>query len=472
MCKSKLWFVMGMLGMLGLVVQAEVIRTTEDPDYPGADTYVGNDSQVGPTSNRGGENRMRLRQNNASRSKVAYIRFNINEVTGNLSGAFLTFETTYAKSSGKNVTVYGLTDETLDFWDEMTITYNNAPAMLPAADGFYDLDESKVVSLGTFVTQTETPPVVFSTDPGTLNMTSFLQSDTNGAVTLILVGEDDETELATKEHATAMPPTLTMPNASLGCAMDPQPAHGATVSPSLSQLCWTHPDPNVPGTVITCDVYFGTNEPNDLLPGFGLQRISPEGGTTETCIDIPVALEQFQTYYWVVDCHDPSMGEGEEFLPGGLWSFNTNNKAPSVDAGPDQYIWLGNAGDPANAIVQIDAIVTDDGLPTGELTVTWEQIDAGPDITLEQVNPEDPTVMRLTLTATGDYEVQVTADDTDLTTTDTVSIFVRETPCLAAQAMPDYEPMAGDFNADCVIDLEDLAEFAAQWLACNSLLCP
>ncbi|MBN1816138.1 MAG: PKD domain-containing protein [Sedimentisphaerales bacterium] len=467
---KKLFFLLGFTLFLSLVgsLQAEVIRTTKDPDYPGADTYVGNDSQVGPTSNRGGENRMRIRQNNASRSKVSYIRFDINEVAGNLSGAFLTFETTYAKSSGKNVTVYGLIDETLDFWDEMTIIYNNAPAMLPAADGFYDLDENKVVSLGTFVTPMDAAPVLFSTDPASLDMASFLQSDKNGVVTMILVGADDETELATKEHATATPPTLTMPNASLGGAMDPQPANGATVSPDVSQLCWTLPDPNIPGTILTSDVYFGTTDPNELLPGFGLDRITPDEGITETCIAIPVALEQFKTYYWVVDCTDPSMGEGEQFLPGALWSFNTNNEAPSVDAGQDQYVWLNNAGDPATASVQIDATAADDGLPGGALSVLWTQT-SGPEVSIDPADVEDIT---LTLPGTGTYQFQLTADDTDLTGSDTIQIVVAETPCLAAQAMPGYQAILGDFDNDCIVALNDLAELALHWLECNSLLCP
>jgi hypothetical protein len=186
---KKAWFIIVLLGIFGLVAGAEVIRTTDDPEYPGADTYVGNDSQVGPAANRGGDTAMLLRQNNESRSKTPYIRFNISEVAGDLSGAFLTFETTASKTSNKIVTVYGLTDETLDLWDELTINYNNAPAMLPVAAGFYDLDETKVVSLGTFMTPpgTPPPPVVFSTDPAAVNLTAFLNSDTNGLVTLFSI---------------------------------------------------------------------------------------------------------------------------------------------------------------------------------------------------------------------------------------------------------------------------------------------
>jgi hypothetical protein len=252
-------------------------------------------------------------------------------------------------------------------------------------------------------------------------------------------------------------------------ASAPQPEDGATVSVDLSELRWTNPDPNIVGTTITCDVYFGTGDPNHSLPGFGFTRITPVGGITETHIDIPIALTPYQTYYWVVDCHDASMAEGKELLAGGLWSFNTNNTAPVVNAGEDQYVWLGNAGDPSTATVQIDATVTDDGLPAGKLTLHWEQIDTGPAVIIDPANVADIT---LVFSKTGTYEFQLTANDTDLTGSDTLRIVVAETPCVAAQAMPGYQAIIGDFDKNCTVGLPDLAELASHWLECNSLQCP
>ena len=111
MRKRKVWLGIVLLAIISLGTRAEVIRSTEDAEYPGADTYVTNDlSSQGPGSNHGGATSMRIRQNDESRSKTAYIRFNISEVAGDLSGAFLTFVTTHSKTAGKAVTVYGLTD--------------------------------------------------------------------------------------------------------------------------------------------------------------------------------------------------------------------------------------------------------------------------------------------------------------------------------------------------------------------------
>jgi hypothetical protein len=47
---------------------------------------------------------------------------------------------------------------------------------------------------------------------------------------------------------------------------------------------------------------------------------------------------------------------------------------------------------------------------------------------------------------------------------------VRATPCLAAQAVPGYAAIVGDFNNDCVVDIADFADFARNWLKCNSLM--
>jgi len=47
-------------------------------------------------------------------------------------------------------------------------------------------------------------------------------------------------------------------------------------------------------------------------------------------------LEREKTYRWIVDCHDPD--REPEKTQGFLWTFNTNNLAPVVNAGANQYI--------------------------------------------------------------------------------------------------------------------------------------
>lgn len=666
-----------LLCLLGVAVQAELAITTANGS--GADTYVANDDgSQSPDGNFGTENRMRIRVNGTNRVKIAYIRFDLSNVLLNPTNAYLKFETTYMKSGGKSVNVYGLTDNKLDYWIESGtggITFNTAPGqVLPAAPGTYTLDTTKTTLLGTFATSTTAAPVILTTSPASLNLADFLRSDTNGLVTLLLIGQDDETELATKENTTAgiTFPTLVLPDSNdiVARATAPVPASYATVSTGLNTLSWTNPEPNNPGETITCDVYFGTTEPNVLLPHWGLPLL--QAGITGNSVAIP-PLAQFKTYYWVVDIHDSSFPD--RTVPGFVWVFDTNNAPPVVNAGPDQYVWLtkavvnttsdadtylrdatvrgaepvidirgggtdfggylrfdlsaltamgpgvlsnarltltisggasrndtptnarfalyglnnvpGNtpqnwseavlmdtntgqewngtmpmtaalangwitdlddnvagivetiggttvgskitisgppleaflksriddnglatfilanddgtdrgfgvgskenanadyrpnltltyvpdsASNNGDAAVKLSGTVADDGLPDppAACTVQWTQVSGPSTVTIDPANTLETTVY---LPSLGTYVFRMTADDSNMTGSDTVQIYVGTNPCDAAQNTPGYTANAADFNRDCMVNLKDFAAFAAQWLDCNSYVCP
>ncbi len=163
---------------IGSSVQALTI-TTEDGR--GADTYLSNDGQganYGPNSTHGADTSLRaFRQLADTRSKTGYIRFDLGNAVGDMSGATLTLEATYLKASAKVVQVYGLIDGDGDLWDESTITYNTAPGMLPATPGNYALDMAKVTLLGTITTPAVPSPAVypvtFSSNPTDLPLTNF-----------------------------------------------------------------------------------------------------------------------------------------------------------------------------------------------------------------------------------------------------------------------------------------------------------
>jgi len=91
------------------------------------------------------------------------------------------------------------------------------------------------------------------------------------------------------------------------------------------------------------------------------------------------------------------------------------NVAPVVDAGPDQSIALAGTA-------TLNATVTDDGLPAGSaLTYAWTQ-DSGPGTsTFADATAVDTTA---TFSAAGDYELRLTADDSDLSGSDTVNVTV------------------------------------------------
>ncbi|MBN1124809.1 MAG: hypothetical protein JXA82_07370 [Sedimentisphaerales bacterium] len=461
------WVVLSLVSLLHSSLQAE-------PFSMGAvaDIEIGNDPSLSPDASSEGSGLGA--RNIPDRRRVILLQYNLSQVI--FPGEVFTniSFSNFGHDQDDPIDVYGVIESQDDLTPGTTVenlTWNTAPGVQnnptpplndPVALDLADLEGP----LMTFI-----PPAQgerASTDISDA-VADFLNSDTDGTVIFLfaITVDGNQAIIRSSEHS-AGGTLLEGETGPARAAFDPQPGKGSTVSVDLTQLCWTLPDPNIPGTILTSDVYFGTKDPNESLPGFGLERITAEEGIIETCIDIPIVLEQFETYYWVVDCYDPSLGEGEEFLAGVLWSFNTNNDTPSVDAGEDQYVWLNNAGDPATATIQIDATVTDDGLPSGALSVLWSQT-SGPEVTIDPADVEDIT---LVLPETGTYQFQLTADDTDQIGADTIEIIVAETPCLAAQAMPGYEPILGDFDNDCIVSLNDLAELALHWLECNSLLCP
>jgi len=92
------------------------------------------------------------------------------------------------------------------------------------------------------------------------------------------------------------------------------------------------------------------------------------------------------------------------------------NQAPQVDAGDDQSITL-----PAAA--NLDAIVTDDGLPNppGALTLAWSQVSGPGTATFTDASTDDT---RVSFSMDGDYVLRLTADDGDLSHSDTLTVTV------------------------------------------------
>jgi hypothetical protein len=320
------WLAMVLLCTLGLVAQAEIVRDTAFGR--GADTYLSNDSQQSPNSNMGTESRMRAwRQLANTRSKVGYIRFDIDKASGSMSGAYLTLAYTYMKGGASTVNVYGLNDGPDDFWIESGtggITYNTAPGLLPTTLGNSLVDTSKATLLGTLTSlAAATLPVSVSSNPATLNLQPFLEADTNGVVTIFFIGPNDEDEIATKENTTHHAPRLTMPNASLGAAFDPEPAEDAIVNRfALTELSWS-----LLPEVAKIDIYFGT-EPNTLK----MDKLSFDPAVTSVSIDsfpsysTPLADG---TYYWRIDGLDAAPVD-PNVLVGPFWSFTS----PSVPIVP------------------------------------------------------------------------------------------------------------------------------------------
>jgi hypothetical protein len=139
------------------------------------------------------------------------------------------------------------------------------------------------------------------------------------------------------------------------------------------------------------------------------------------------------------------------------------NTAPTVNAGADVVTWLKEGPRTGN----LDATVTDDGtlMP---YTVNWTVV-GEPNVgtaVIETATAEDTGI---TLSAVGQYVLQLEAFDGEYTGSDTVTINVYNDSCEAAQSLPNYVPLVGDLNGDCKVDDADMALLHENWLKDNSL---
>ena len=85
---------------------------------------------------------------------------------------------------------------------------------------------------------------------------------------------------------------------------------------------------------------------------------------------------------------------------------------------------------------------------------------------IENATAEDTNV---TLSAVGEYVLELTATDGEYSGSDTVTINVYNDSCEAAQSLPDYVPIVGDLNGDCKVDEADMALLEENWLKDISL---
>ena len=107
-------------------------------------------------------------------------------------------------------TLYGLTDEDLDNWNDKKVKWENAPANVNEAN---KLKKSKVAPLAKFEFKRSFQDGMISLE--TEEIKNFIMSDTNGLVTFIIVRESGEFHksglvhaFASEEHPIDSPPTL------------------------------------------------------------------------------------------------------------------------------------------------------------------------------------------------------------------------------------------------------------------------
>jgi len=107
------------------------------------------------------------------------------------------------------------------------------------------------------------------------------------------------------------------------------------------------------------------------------------------------------------------------------------NQPPSVDAGPNQTIAL-----PTNTVT-LDGTATDDGLPNNTLTTSWTKVSGAGTVTFG--NPSLANT-QATFSAAGVYVLQLTASDSELSTSSNVTITVNAEPISLTLIPPSAGP--------------------------------
>ena len=236
--------------------------------------------------------------------------------------------------------------------------------------------------------------------------------------------------------------------------LDPSPPDGSTVPDGPTRLQWTLPEPNDPAGIITCDVYFGTNSNVEVNPRVVI-------GQSVESVDVTLAIDT--NYYWALDLYDSSVSANYPVYLSPIFTLNTMNIAPVVNAGDDIETWL--AGGPR--VVPLAGIASDEDDRPGPTTLAWTVIAEPNELNPAQIS--DPAVANPTVTVieAGTYTLQLQASDGEYTTAETMQIVVYEDACEHAKNQEGFVLIPGDINEDCIVDELDLTILEEHWLQWN-----
>ena len=239
--------------------------------------------------------------------------------------------------------------------------------------------------------------------------------------------------------------------------LNPYPVNNGFAAPGTVELSWTLPEPITPGDSVPVDVYF-TDDLNKLLlfnDPASIQVVS-----NQSLSSVVVQAQPNTQYYWAIDSY---IGDANDPIYGPIFSFVADTLPPEVDAGKDVVTWLVDG----ERVGNLDASVIYGKTYNVQWTVVSEPDDPNNlDAVITDSSAEDTSI---TLSAVGEYVLQLDVSDGAKAGSDTVTINVYKDGCEAAQSLADYEPFPGDINGDCVVDQLDLDILNEDWLNDNSL---
>ncbi len=193
--------------------------------------------------------------------------------------------------------------------------------------------------------------------------------------------------------------------------------------------------------------------------------------SSSTSFDPVPDLEYSKQYYWRVDTRLRWAGSTEpNIVTGNVWSFKTAafNSAPVVDAGKSIVTWLANAQAGLDLSSRTTAATLYDA--ESDSTLVWSLVSSQyPDLPYPGVTFSSTSVLNpvVTISSFGSYTLKVVAaDGVNPVSESLMKIDVYSDACEAAKKNPNtaYVKSPYDYNDNCIVDMEDLAIFAGQWL--------
>jgi hypothetical protein len=235
--------------------------------------------------------------------------------------------------------------------------------------------------------------------------------------------------------------------------------YGGIIPTTTSQLCWSAPEIEADGDPITGDitynVYFGT-DPNyvEEYP-YGLTPLGTE--TSDTCVSVPPGtFETNNVYYWAVTSHT----DGGD-IPGLLWPLATAKTNASSPSPAD-----GEPGAPRNAILSW----TSGEDEFGELPDS-HKLYMDPNatyVTERNCGLVDVCVTLPAGTTTYDPALEWGVTYYWVVDEDYGTGGIEEGDVWSFTVDPELEcgPLPGDVTEDCLVNLNDFALLAYDWLNC------
>lgn len=184
---------------------------------PDADARLSNDANRGPTSSAGSSSVVDVRWYDdgagTTRIRIGYVRYDITGMDSSLFSS-ATLNGTFSASSYNGPSdgsgmwnVYGLDDGVAgNDWNESTVNYSNAAGVDNTAPlGTFAF--TNVTQLGTIsLDGVDVQPLPFASNPTDLDLSAFLNADTDGLVTFLFMDvapNGDEYRIDSKEGNTA-----------------------------------------------------------------------------------------------------------------------------------------------------------------------------------------------------------------------------------------------------------------------------